>query len=147
MTRLDNSIDIAAPRDKVFQYVADVTARSEWAKWVKRAEVTSLEREGVGATDAMTMQFGPTKEKVEAIVTEYKKDQVITRRHTRGMEATDRVAVVTVPEGTKVAWSFEYTPPMGAMGKLIDMAFMVRLMEQLMDDSLQILKERLESGR
>jgi len=147
MPRLDNSIDIKAPRDKVFQYISDVTTHPEWVKWTKRAEVTSLEHRGLGATDAMLMQVGPRKERVEAIVTEYKEGEYFTRRHTRGIEMTDRLAVVGLGDTTKVAWSVEYTPPMGTLGKLVDLLFMVRLFDQLMQDSLTNLREHLESAR
>ena len=149
MPRLDNSIDIKLPKDRVFEYVADVTHRPEWVKWTKRAEVTSKEPGVIGSTDAGVMQVGPQKQTVEAIVTEYRPDYVFTRRHTRGMEMTDRIAVVPSPsgEGTKVAWSVEYTPPMGQMGKMMDQLFMVRLFDQLMKDSLNILRDRLETAR
>ena len=147
MPRLDNAIDIKAPRDKVFAYISDVATHPEWVKWTKEAEVTSASRVGVGATDAGIMQVGPKKERVEAIVTEYKDGQVFTRRHTRGMEMTDRLAVVPTADGSKVAWSVEYTPPMGPMGKMMDLLFMSTLFNQLMEDSLTNLKERLESAR
>lgn len=149
MPRLDNSIDIKLPKDRVFEYVSDVTHRPEWVKWTKRAEVTSTEPGVIGSTDAGVMQVGPQKQTVEAIVTEYRPDYVFTRRHTRGMEMTDRIAVVPSPggDGTKVAWSVEYTPPMGQMGKMMDQLFMVRLFDQLMKDSLNILRDKLESAR
>jgi uncharacterized membrane protein len=147
MPRLDNSIDIKAPRDKVFAYIADVTTHPEWVKWTKQSEVTSLNRKGVGATDAGVMQVGPRKEKIEAIVTEYKENELFTRRHTRGMEMTDRLAVVNTTDGSKVAWTVEYNPPMGMMGKMMDSLFMSTLFDQLMEDSLTNLKERLESAR
>jgi uncharacterized membrane protein len=149
MPRLDNSIDIKLPKERVFDYVSDVTHRPEWVKWTKRAELTSPESRVVGSTDAGVMQVGPQKQNVEAIVTEYRDNYVFTRRHTRGMEMTDRIAVVPAPfgEGTKVAWSVEYTPPMGAMGKMMDQLFMVRLFDQLMKDSLNILRDKLETAR
>jgi uncharacterized membrane protein len=95
----------------------------------------------------MLMQVGPRKENVEGIVTEYKNGQLFTRRHTKGMDMTDRIGIVTLGDMTKVAWSVEYTPPMGPMGKAIDFLFMVRLFDQLMRDSLDILKLRLETAR
>lgn len=149
MPRLDNSIDIKLPKERVFEYVSDVTARPEWVKWTKRAEVTSTKAREIGSTDAGVMQVGPQKQTVEAIVTEYRPDYVFTRRHTRGLEMTDRIAVVPSPsgEGTKVAWSVEYKPPMGAMGKMMDQLFMVRLFDQLMKDSLNNLRDRLETAR
>jgi uncharacterized membrane protein len=147
MPRLDNSIDIKTSREKVFQYISDVESHPEWVKWTKEAEVTSSGVNGVGATDTMLMQVGPRKERVEGIVTEYKDGQLFTRRHTRGMPMTDRLAIVTLGDTTKVAWSVEYTPPMGQMGKMMDMLFMNRLFDQLMQDSLTNLRDRLESAR
>jgi uncharacterized membrane protein len=146
MPRLDNSIEIKSPPETVFAYLADVESHPEWVKWTKDAEVTSVEKTGIGSTSSMKMQVGPRKETVEAIVTEYKPDEFVTWRHTRGMEMTDRLAVVPFRDGTKVAWSVDYTPPMGGMGKLMDLLFMERLFDQLAKDSLTLLKERLENA-
>ena len=147
MPRLDSAIDIKASREDVFKYVSDVESRPEWVKWTKRAVITSEEPGTLGQTDAGVMQVGPQKQQVEGIVTEYRDGQVFTRKHTRGIDLTDRVSVVPTPDGCKVAWSIEYTPPMGGMGKLIGLIFMDRLMEQLQKDSLDILKLRLETAR
>jgi uncharacterized membrane protein len=147
MPRLDNSIDIKAPADRVFDYVSDVTTHPEWVKWTKEAEVTSPDRTGLGATTAGIMQVGPKKERIETLTTEYKDGEYLTRRNTRGLEMTDRLSVLPFGDGAKVAWSIDYVPPMGGMGKLMDMLFMERLFDQLMKDSLNNLKERLESAR
>lgn len=147
MPRLDNSIDIKAPTDQVFAYISDLTSHPEWVKWIKDAEVTSMESNGVGATAAALMQVGPRKQQIETITTEYKADQFFTRRTTRGMEMTERLSVLPFGDGTKVAWSVDYSPPMGSIGKLMDTLFMERLFEQLMQDSLTNLKERLETAR
>src|SRR3990172_12129787 len=113
MPRLDNSIDSRAPRETVFQYVADVTARPEWVKWTKQAEVTSPQQKGLGATDAGTMQVGPRKENVEAIVTEYKENELFTRRHTRGLELTDRLPHPALGEPrTKMPLNGKDKPPL-----------------------------------
>ena len=50
MPRLDNSIEIKAPPENVFAYVADIKSHPEWVKWTKRAEVTSVEKNGLGST-------------------------------------------------------------------------------------------------
>lgn len=147
MPRLDNSIDIKATPDQVFAYLSDVTTHPEWVKWTKDAEVTSVEPKGVGATSSEVMQVGPKKETVETLTTEYKEGQFMTRRHTRGLEMTDRMSVLPFGDGTKVAWSIDYSPPMGSMGKLMDLLFMERLFDQLMKDSLTNLKDRMESAR
>jgi uncharacterized membrane protein len=147
MPRLDNSIDIKAPLETVFEYLTDISSHPEWVKWTKQAEITSLEKKGLGVTTSEVMQVGPRKERVESIVTEYKPEEFFTRRHTRGMEMTDRLSVVKTGDGTKVAWSVDYVPPMGAMGKMMDTLFMVRLFDQLMKDSLTLLRQRLESAR
>ena len=146
MPRIDSSIEIKLPPESVFPYLADIESQPEWVKWAKRAQVTSLNKQGVGATDAMIMQVGPQKQQVEGLITEYKDGQFLTRRLTKGMQLTERLAVVKFGEGSKVAYSVEYTPPMGAMGKMLDMLFMERLFGQLLNDSLTNLKERLEAG-
>ena len=147
MPRIDNSIDIKLAPDSVFPYLADIESQPEWVKWAKRVQVTSVSKKGVGTTDAMVMQVGPQKQNVEGLVTEYKDGEYLTRRLTKGMELTERLAVVKYGEGSKVAYSVEYKPPMGAMGKMVDMLFMERLFDQLMKDSLTNLRERLEAGR
>jgi uncharacterized membrane protein len=147
MPRIDNSIDIKAPLDRVFQYIADPATHPDWVKWAKEEEVTSLERTGLGATSTMVMRVGLRKERVDTIVTEYKPDEFLTRRNTRGMEMTDRLAVLRIGDTTKVAWSVDYLPPMGALGRALDFLFMEKLFDQLMQDSLTNLKERLETAR
>jgi uncharacterized membrane protein len=147
MPRIDNVIDIKAPRDKVFQYVSDVASQPEWVKWAKEVQITSPGISGLGQTDSMRMQVGPQRQTVEGLVTEYKDGQFITRRLTRGMALTERLSVVPFADGSKVAYSVEYTPPMGQLGKIMDFLVMVRLFDQLMKDSLTNLKERLETSR
>jgi uncharacterized membrane protein len=146
MPRIDNSIEIKASPDAIFPYLSEVELQPEWVKWAKRVELTSLIKKGVGATDAMVMQVGPQKQNVEGLVTEYKDGEFFTRRLTKGMDLTERLAVVKYGEGSKVAYSVEYTPPMGAMGKVIDMLFMERIFDQLMKDSLNNLRGRLEAA-
>jgi len=146
MPRVDNSIEIKAPRERVFQYAADLEAQPQWVKWSKDVEITSANRSGVGVTDSSVMQVGPQKQRVEGLITEYRDGQFYTRRLTQGMDLTERLSVVPYDDGTKVAFSVEYTPPMGPLGRVMDALFMVRLFDQLMKDSLANLKERLETA-
>jgi uncharacterized membrane protein len=146
VARVDNAIDINAPADKVFGYVSEVGRQPEWVKWAKTVEVTSADRVGVGATDQMKMQVGPQRSKVEGIVTEYRDGQMVGRRLTKGMDWFERISVVPVGNGTKVAYSVEYKPPMGPFGQMMDFLFMVRLVDQLMKDSLTNLKTNLEQA-
>ena len=147
MPRLDAFIDIKAPREKVFAFISDVEAQPQWCKWAKDVEVTSPNHKGVGATDEMIMQVGPRKERVEGIVTEYKDGQFFSRRHTRGMQMSESYSVLPTADGSRVAWIIEYTPPMGAMGKMMDLIFMERLFEQLQGDSLNNLKAVMETAK
>ena len=144
MTRVDNSIDIQAPKEKVFEYATNVEMQTHWVKWAKRVDITSAQKSGVGTTDTTLMQVGPRKEHVEGLVTDYRPGISYTRRLTKGLSLEERMSVVSAGNGTKFAYSVEYTPPMGPMGRVVDFLFMVRLMDQLMKDSLSNLKENLE---
>lgn len=144
-TRVDHVIEIKAPREKIFEYVSDLESHPEWVKWAKQVEVTSPTTRGVGVTDRSIMQVGPKKERVEGLITDFKDGQLYVRRLTKGMDLTEKISLVPVSGGTKVAWIIEYRPPMGAMGKAMDFLFMSRLMDQLLKDSLTNLKERMEA--
>jgi uncharacterized membrane protein len=145
VTRVDNSIDIKAPKEKIFAFISDLEARPQWVKWAKQTEVTSMQKEGVGTTDREFLQVGPQKQRVEGLVTDFQPGYTLARRLTRGMDMNERVSVVNLGDATKVAYSVEYTPPMGMMGRMIDFVFMAKLFDQLMEDSLTILKERMEA--
>ncbi len=145
MTRVDNTIDIKAPKEKVFAFIADLEARSQWVKWSKRPEVTSMQKEGVGTTDRSVMQVGPQKQQTEGLVTDYQPGYTIARRLTRGMDLNERISVLNTGDSTKVAYSVEYVPPMGKLGQMMDFLFMEKLFGQLMEDSLEILKEQMEA--
>jgi uncharacterized membrane protein len=144
VTRVDRSIDIKAPKETIFEYVADIGNEGDWVKWAKDVRVTSLERAKIGATDAMLMQVGPSKKRVEGIITELVPNYTVARRLTTGMDFTERLSVVPVLDGTKLAWNVEYEPPGGGIGKLMDVLFMSTLLDQLMGDSLDILKDKIE---
>jgi uncharacterized membrane protein len=145
MTRVDNTIEIKAPKEKIFAFVADLEARPQWLKWAKNTEVTSLQRSGVGTTDRETMQVGPQKQKTEGLVTDFQDGYTIARRLTKGMDLSERVSVLHMNDATKVALSVEYTPPMGMFGRLFDFLFMAKLLDQLAEDSLTNLKEHMEA--
>ncbi|HXH23579.1 MAG TPA: SRPBCC family protein [Dehalococcoidia bacterium] len=145
MTRVDNSIEIKAPKEKVFAFVSDLEARPQWLKWAKGTQITSLQRSGVGTTDREVMQVGPQKQKTEGLITDYQEGYTIARRLTKGMDLTERISVLNMGDATKVALNIEYTPPMGKLGQLMDFLFMSKLLDQLAEDSLTILKERMEA--
>lgn len=148
MPKLDAAIDIKAPSEKVFAVISNVEAQPQWCKWAKEVDVTSPNIKGPGATDEMLMQIGPRKERVEGLVIEYKEGENFGRRLTRGLHMSETYAVVPAEDGmTKVEWTIEYTPPMGAIGKVMGFIFMERLFEQLQGDSLTNLKELLETTK
>ena len=145
MTRVDNWIDIKAPKDKIFAYVADLEARPQWVKWSKDTEVTSMQKRGRAPRTAALCAWALRSRTWKGLVTDYQPGYTIARRLTRGMDMNERVSVLTSGDATKVTYSVEYKPPMGKMGGLIDFLFMAKLFDQLMEDSLAILKERMEA--
>jgi len=145
VTRVDNSIEIKATKEKVFSFISDLGARPQWVKWAKDTEVTSMQKTGVGTTDREVMQVGPQKQKTEGLVTDFQPDYTISRRLTKGMDLNERISVLNMGDATKVSYSVEYKPPMGKMGEMMDFLFMAKLLDQLMEDSLTILKDRMEA--
>lgn len=68
MAGFENRIDINAPADKVFEYVADLTRHPEWAKYPLTIAKTSEGPVGAGSTfQSEGKQFGTHKDSVRIV--------------------------------------------------------------------------------
>lgn len=147
MPVLEAAIDIKAAPEKVFAYISDVETQPQWARWAKDVEITSLQRKGLGTTDAMVLQLMGKKYPTEAIISEYNENESMSRRITRGFNLVEHYTLTPADGGTRVQHVIDYVPPFGGFGKVFNFLFMNRLFEQLHGDSMNSLKERLESAK
>ena len=145
MAKVVKSIRIDAPREHVFALATDVTRQPDWTTFVKEGLITSGDGKSAGTTDRTVVQVGPRATKAESVWTEYTTGERFARRATSGMQMEERMLFTPVGNGTDVQWAVNYTPPMGPIGKFMDVFMMNRVYQNEIEASLERLKEALET--
>jgi uncharacterized membrane protein len=145
LAKVVKSIRIDAPREHVFALATDVTRQPDWTTFVKEGLITSGDGKSAGTTDRTVVQVGPRATKAESVWTEYTTGERFARRATSGMEMEERMLFTPVGNGTDVQWAVSYTPPMGPLGKFMDVFMMNRVYQNEIEASLERLKEALET--
>ena len=146
MPRIEREIDIEAPPEQVFAYATAEENQTKWIVFLKEYRITSEQKQGAGITDRCVIQMGPRKEEMDAVCTEYVPGQVYARRTTSGLQMEGRLTFEPAGDSTLVAWTVDYTPPMGALGVVVDLLLMRRLFINQVEDSLERLKQQLEQA-
>jgi uncharacterized membrane protein len=145
MARVVKSIRIDAPREHVFALATDVTRQPDWTTFVKEGLIISGDGKSAGTTDRTVIQVGPRATKTESVWTEYNSGERFARRATSGMQMEERMLFTPVGNGTDVQWAVSYTPPLGILGKLMDVFMMNRVYQNEIEGSLERLKAELET--
>ncbi len=145
MPRIHKSIDIDASREHVFALAVDPARQPEWITFIKEIEITSGDGKSAGTTDRCVFKLGPRTQTFEAEWTEYKANESFARRATSGATMQGRMTFTPTDGSTLVQWTVEYRPPFGPLGALFDLLFMNRVFQNEMEESLDKLKEALES--
>jgi uncharacterized membrane protein len=144
LARVVKSIRIDAPREHVFALATDVSRQPDWTTFVKEGLITSGDGKSTGTTDRTVVKVGPRSTKAENVWTEYRTGEVFARRATSGMEMEEKLTFTPVGNGTDVQWMVVYNPPLGILGKFMDIFMMNRVYQNEIEGSLERLKAELE---
>ncbi len=142
MAKVEKTITINAPIEKVFGYVEEPTNLPEiWPSLVEAKDVQRLPNGGTSFRWVYKMagvRFEGTSED-----TDYVANQRVVSKTKGGIEST--VTWMFQPEagGTKVTYEAEYTVPIPLLGKLAE-AFIVKQNEREAELILANLKARME---
>ena len=144
MPKIERSITINAPVEKVFAYVNDPNNLPEiWPSMVEVKEVNQLP-EGVGSSYQWVYKMAGMRFKGTCEVTEYVENQRIVAKDKGGIESTRTTILQPEAGGTKYTSVVEYTVPIPLLGKLAE-AFIRRQNENEADVFMSNLKDRMES--
>lgn len=146
MTRLERSIEIKAPPEKVWELLA-WDRLPEWYPSIKTAEYTSEKREGVGATAHVTGEDEEMKQKFEydIEVTECVENERATWRTTSGdFTAFGSTTLKPTEAGTELTMMIDYHLPYSILGKIIDRLKVRKLMEKYFETGMENLKSIAE---
>ncbi len=141
MPKLNNSINISAPVEKVFAYVSDPRNSPEW--FVGLTENTDVSGSGVGQRSRWTYTMIGIPFHGDSTLTEHVPNQRLVFKQEGGMTSTLAYTFSPHEGGTKVDVESEYTIPLPVLGKLAEKVVFKRNQREA-EMGLANLKERLE---
>jgi len=146
MAKFDKTIVIAAPLSDVFDYVSQPEHFPNFLPIADLQFLTHMHR-GVGTRLRYNFTLVGRRMLTECDLTRLELDESLAFHSTRGVTCDWGFTFKEVEGGTQLRWEGEYDIPLGFLDKLLGRsAGMERAMEAAVEDSLQKLKETLESG-
>ena len=143
MAKVEKTITISAPVEKVFDYIDQPTNLPEiWPSLMEIKDVQTLPNGG--HTDRWVykmagMRFEGTTEGIEHVT-----NQRIVSKTKGGVESTQTWVFQPEAGGTKVTFEVEYNIPIPVLGKLAE-AIIVKMNDREGDSILANLKTRMEA--
>ena len=141
MPKLNNSINISAPVEKVFAYVTDPLATPEWL--VGATEVTDVTGSGVGQHYHWKYNMLGVPLRGETTVSEHVPNERRVTDSKGGATSTWTFTFAPHEGGTKLDLELDYTIPVPVLGKLAEQLVLKRNQREA-DLSMENIKERLE---
>ena len=143
MARIEESVEINSPVDKVFVYTTQAESWPKWQSFIPAAEQTSQGDMDVGTTFKGTNKMMGLSMKWDAKVTEYELNRKWAKNITCGsMTVEEHMTYDPIEAGTR--FTILYDMKVGGFLKLFS-PMIIRSMRQETKKSLNQLKSILES--
>jgi uncharacterized protein YndB with AHSA1/START domain len=143
MARIEESIEIKRPVDKVFAYTTDAKNWPKWQSFIPEAEQTSQGPMNVGTTFKGVSRMMGRSMKWTAIATEYESNKKWGKKITSGNVAIEEHVTYNPVEGG-TAFTIVYDMKVGGLLKLLS-SVMAGSMRKETQKSLGNLKSILEA--
>ena len=141
MITATKSIDIQAPVEKVFGYIADPAKGPEWM--IGWTEVTDVTGSGVGQHYRWKYRMVGVPLHGESTVTEHLPNERIVSQSKGGVTSTWILSFKTQDGGTMMELDIEYTIPIPVLGKIAEKIVLKRN-EREADLAMSNIKEKME---
>ena len=143
MTRIEKSIEIKAPVENVFEFVADWHNTAKFYEGIYDLKPTT-EARGEGARFIHKAKVLGIESETEYEVSDFVENEGWTSTSVRGIETKVQWIFASLDDGTKVTHIVEYKPPIPIVGVVVDALLVKRQWETNIQRSLQNLKRLLE---
>jgi len=146
MARVERSIEIKAPVEKVFDFVTDWQNMSRFMQRTHDWKPMTEKTRGDGVKVAHKQKgFGFGREfAYECDVSDFVENAGFTLTSFRGPKARSQWAFERLDDRTKLTLIADYEVPIAIVGGILDMLLVKRMSERMFDKSLQNLKRLLE---
>jgi uncharacterized protein YndB with AHSA1/START domain len=121
--RVEKSIEIAAPPEKVWPFLAEPNKVLEWYIPLQKFEYTSEQRGGVGAPLYFEEKVAGQLMKLNCEVTEWVENEKLAFKMTsgKGMKSYEEIwTIKATPSGSKFTFTEQGELPYGTISKLIE---------------------------
>src|SRR2546425_10648822 len=147
-TKVEASVLIDAPVEKVFSRIAQHDSCNDWLEFVSSARYTSKEKTGVGVSAHHWDQVMGRKMEWDGRVIEWAENDCIVWQAISGTPQAMRMKAVNRVEnegnGTRYSLEVEYMPPYSILGRIMDLVMIKRNIRKMVQQSAQNLKRILE---
>jgi len=144
VTRVEKSIDIDTPPEKVWPFINWDNVPNLFDS-VKKLEWTSKEHNQVGATLHFATELAGVKSEADAEITEWTANKTASWRTTSGNPTIIFTAsLVPTQTGSKATFTADYELPYSILGKIIDKLRVHKAMEKDGENALKKLKAMAE---
>lgn len=144
MARIEKSIEIKAPVEKVFDFVTDWPNKSKFLEGTYDWKPTTEKTRGDGARVAHKMKGLVREIDFECEVSGFVENEGFILTSFRGPKAKSRWSFERLDDKTKVTLIAEYKVPVPIVGGILDTLLVKRMSETNFDRSLRNLKRLLE---
>jgi uncharacterized membrane protein len=141
MAKVERSITINAPVEKVFAYIDGPTNQLEWLPSV--TEVKDITGQGVGCHYRWTYKMAGLRFEGETTFTEHIHNERIVTQSKGGIDSTWTFSFEPHDGGTKLNLEVEYTIPIPVLGRLAE-GLVLRQNEREGDLAMANIKARME---
>ena len=147
MHEIKESIDIAAPVETVFDFVADFRNALRWMHGFNRFEPITSQTRGTGAKVRASGRIGGVPISTELEITQYLPNRKIVSVSNHGLKSLSAWLFEPKGTGTKVSFIGYYDLPRGPLGALMSWGFINDLLLEHTWKSLKNLKKVMESAQ
>ena len=141
MKKVERSIAINAPVEKVFNYVTNPMKQIDWMP--SMMDVKDVTGSGVGQSHQWAYKMAGMLFKGESITTEYISNERVTTKSKGGITSTFTFDFQTLENGTKLDMGIEYEIPVPVVGKIAEKILLKRN-EREADLAMTNIKEAME---
>lgn len=138
-------IVIAAPVDRVWAHLRNLTAHAEWMSDAASIEFLTEQQEGVGTRLRVMTNVWPFRIADEMTVTDWVENSLITADHVGSVKGTGTFEVTAEGESTTIVWIENLVFPWWLGGKLGHLVAQP-ILRRIWTGNLERLKRQVEKG-
>ena len=145
--RIQRSIEIAAPPEKIWPFLVEPDKILKWFYLLKKFEYTGEQHSGMGTPFYYEERSGPRLMKFNYVVTEWVESEKLAFTMTSGsLKKNDQIwSIEATPSGSRFTLTEEIEMSWGIIGKIMEALFVGRLVGKHQEEILVNLKSLAEA--